>query len=108
MKVFLLKYLSLLLLFFLLYPGTHCNGLNMTSLANRNLLLMQSKSFIHNQTCSSENSSFENPCTSSVANVASQNNSPGNGSQQGLRTSQQCLFQISEAENDDIKHIDED
>lgn len=72
----------------------------MMNLTNRNLVLMQSKSFInHHNVCSSENSSFENPCTSS--------NSPGNGSNPQIRTSQQCLFQISEA-NDDIKHIDED
>ena len=69
---------------------------------------MQSKSFI-NHANSSENSSFENPCTSSTTNLnlASLTNSPGNGSNSHHRTSQQCLFQISEA-NDDIKHIDED
>lgn len=68
---------------------------------------MQSKSFIQNQTCSSENSSFENPCTSSITNLNVESSSNNNSSGNGRTISQQCLFQISET-NDDIKHIDED
>lgn len=78
----------------------------MSNMTNRNLVLMQSRSFI-NHTCSSENSSFENPLTSSTTNINLSSSNSGNGSNQVHKTSQQCLFQISEA-NDDIKHIDED
>ena len=83
----------------------------MGSIANRNLVLMQSKSFVNHtySTENSQNSSFENPCTTASVgnlNVASLAGSPA-GPPQPSRSSQQCLFQISEA-TDDIKHIDED
>ena len=74
------------------------------------MVLMQSKSFV-NHTCSTENSqnsSFENPCTtSSVTNLNVATSLTSSPAGQPSRSSQQCLFQISEA-NDDIKHIDED